>query len=143
MDSVQLAWAAGFVDGEGCFHIARQIYRTPRRRPTYVFRLSVAQSNREVLRHLQRILGEHGTIHAVKFRAGMTKQPYRLDYSGPHALAVVEKLFDFLVAKKREAEVVRSFREHCCVSQHPGPKGQHPHVWKQRERHYDELRRLK
>jgi len=41
--TVAIAWAAGFVDGEGCIHLAR-VQRTCGNRINYRLRLSVSQN---------------------------------------------------------------------------------------------------
>lgn len=139
-----LAWAAGLADGEGCFHIARQIYGDPRRRnrPTYVFRLTVAQSDHFVLQRFLRVLGVHGLIHARRWEPSMNRQPYVLCYSGRHAFDVVRLLYPHLVAKRTHAQVALAFERDGRVYEHRGPGGQDPAVWVVREWYYRKMRRM-
>lgn len=140
-----LAWAAGVVDGEGCLHIARQTYRDPRRRarPTYVFRPTVAQSDHHLLHHLHGVIGEHGYIHMRKRQRNMNKQPYVLDYSGPHAYAALRKLHPYLIGKRPEADVVFDFEREGRIHQRLGPGGQDAGIWEIRRRYYKKLQRMK
>lgn len=142
-DAVALAWAAGFVDGEGCIHIARQRYKSGSRRPTYQLRLSVAQSDRYVLEHFARVMGVGHQIYAKIMDARMNRQPYCLVYTGPRALAVIEMLVDYLVAKRREAELALAFRDTCRLCEHSGRRGQSEAIWEARREHYERMRALK
>jgi hypothetical protein len=56
----ELYWAAGFIEGEGCFS-------TYKRRITIDFRIVVSQVEIEPLIHLQNLFG--GTIHRIKRKA--------------------------------------------------------------------------
>lgn len=140
---VDLGWAAGFTDGEGCIQIARQVYTDPRRRPTYGLRLHVAQSDHATLRHLQEVVGVHSRIHPVKLRPGMTKQPYMLVYDGPHAAAALRRLAPLLVTKASQAAVALEFVDVCRVSERRGPQGQLPAIWALRHRYYKKLQSMK
>jgi hypothetical protein len=105
-----LAWAAGFADGEGCIHVARQIYRDPRRRPTYRLRFSIAQNNREVLEHFQRGLDiAAGALYASRRVVAHNRQMYTLNYDGRHAMLVILLLLPHLVRKRPEAEAATAF----------------------------------
>lgn len=142
-DAAALGWAAGFVDGEGCIHIARQRYKGGSRRPNYQLRLSVAQSDRYVLEHFAQVIGVAHRIYATSMDAGMNRQPYCLVYTGPRALAVIEMLADYFVAKRQEAELALEFRDTCRLSEHAGPQGQSEAIWEARHDYYERMRALK
>jgi hypothetical protein len=57
---LDIAWAAGFIDGEGCFSIYR---RRRRDRPTYLVGVSVSQVKREPLDRLQSLFGGKTYVH--------------------------------------------------------------------------------
>lgn len=104
------AWAAGFADGEGCIHIARQTYKPDAgRSTTYRLRFCITQNNREVLEHFLKGLGIHGRIYATRRTAGQNRQAYTLNYDGRHALALVSKLALLLVRERAEANVPCGF----------------------------------
>jgi len=137
-----LAYAAGFIDGEGCIHIARQ-----RRRGyttlSYRARLTVAQSNREILEHIREVLGEPAQLVKVRRTEIQNRQPYTLVWDGRHAGAALRKVLPHLRLKLPEARMLLRYLEECDVRVHPGPQGHAPEVWTRREKFYQKLRRLK
>lgn len=139
---VALAYAAGFIDGEGCIHIAKQ--QQPRRpRPTYRARLTVAQSHREALERLRDILGAPSYLGKVRRTVQQNRQAYVLVYDGRHAGEVLAKVLPHLFIKAIEAQVLLEYFEVCDVRVHPGPKGHDAGIWKAREYYYKKLQRLK
>ena len=103
MSETELAWAAGFFDGEGCSHVARST--KPNVSP-YV-RLAVAQKERGPLFRFQDAVGT-GTINGP-YGGGVS---YWSAGGRLQARAVMEKLWPYLsepkrdqyLAKKREAD---------------------------------------
>jgi len=140
--AISLSWAAGFVDGEGCLHLART--RQPgRKNPTYRPRIDVTQNNLEVLEVLREILGEDAGLYTNKRHESENRQTYSLIYDGVHALRVIAKLRPHLRRKHVEADVLLSYPERGWMGVHPGPRGYPPEVWIERERIYRKLRKLK
>ena len=131
--SGDIAWAAGFVDGEGCISLSKT--RQPgRKHPTYRPRFDLGQNNREVLVEVQEILGETAGLYVNKRRPGQNRQTYSLVYDGVHALRAVAKLRSELRRKHVEADELLSYPKRCWMGVHPGPKGYPPEVWIERER---------
>lgn len=95
-----LAWAAGFVDGEGCLQIARQRYRG---RPNPSFRplLAVTQNHRPTLQRLQQVLGGGGHICPMQQRPQNRRPIWLLQYFGRHAINALRLLRPYLVRKGR------------------------------------------
>ena len=137
-----LAYAAGFIDGEGCIHIARQ-RRRGRANVAYRARLTVAQSNREILEYLRDALGEPAHLAKLRRTESQNRQPYALVWDGRHAGAVLRKVLPHLRVKLHEARMLLRYLEECDVRVHPGPQGHAPEVWARREKFYKKLRRLK
>lgn len=138
------AWAAGFADGEGCIHIARQTYKPGAgRSATYRLRFCITQNNREVLEHFLKGLGIHGRIYATRRTAGQNRQGYTLNYDGRHALALISKLALLLVRKRAEAHVALRFWHEGQAGTRFGKKGLPPEVLRFREWCYRKLQRLK
>ena len=146
------AWAAGFVDGEGCIHLAKQRFkrrRCPRtrkwlrRRPTFRLRLSCTQNDYQVLAHLQSVLGPRGRIYACKRQNTSNRRTYTLNYDGDHALAAIKKVRPYLLRKDAEADVAIQYESSGWMGVHPGPKGYPEHVWAAREWAYRKLQKLK
>jgi hypothetical protein len=137
-----IEWAAGFLDGEGCIHIARQTYRG-KRSATYVLRVYIVQNNREVLEHFRDGVGIDARIYKVKRLTAHNKQVYTLNFQGKKALALIATLAPHLVRKREEAQVAMTYWVEGRVGFRPGPKGLPPELVATRERLYLKLRSLK
>ncbi len=140
---VELAWAAGFADGEACISLARQTYKDVRRRPTFRLRFDVVQNHREVLTTFQRCVGIAGRLYATRRTAKTNRQTYQLTYDGRTAYAVIRRLVPWLVRKKPEAQVAMAYFEFARPSWHPGRRGCPAELWRVRESYYTKLRRMK
>lgn len=141
--SLKLAWAAGFVDGEGCVSVVWQRFNTSNRRATMRIRLDVVQNDLQVLQHLQLILDEKSHINKLKRRVAHNRQIYTLGFDGAHALAAIAKLAPFLYRKKQQVEVLLAAIEPCWFGIHPGRGGYPLYVWDARERLVKKLQKLK
>lgn len=136
-----LEWAAGMLDGDGCIAVIRQPFRN--RRPIYRLIVSVVQNCRQTLEHFRRCVGVDGVIYDVKRKLEHNKQVYTLNYSGPKALLVIQRLRAYLVRKRPEALVAISFCLNGQISRRFGPRGVPPDVEAVRVTHYLKLRALK
>jgi hypothetical protein len=139
--SVDLAWAAGFVDGEGCISVVEQL--KPNQRSTHRVRFQVAQNNLPVLEHLNAVLGGMGRIYSMRRTAAHNRQMYMLLLDGWKAVAVVAKLAPYLVRKKQEAEVLLEGLSECWFGIYSGPTGFPEHVYAARRRLERKLQKLK
>lgn len=143
LSMVDLAWAAGFMDGEGCISIARQTYTDPTRRDTFRLRVDISQNNLKVLRYFEKSVGVQGRLYEVKRSGSQNRDSYHLSYDGDRGFKVIERLLPFLQRKQHEAEAVLEFRNTCELNRHFGPKGCPERIWKLRERFYRKLQALK
>ena len=137
-----LCWAAGFVDGEGCIHLAR-VQRTCGNRINYRLRLTVTQNCPVTLEHLRGLLGATGYLTKLRRKLQHNKQIYNLTYDGRNAHHVIAMLAPHLVRKRLEAQIALDFYAHGQPGLHPGPKGTPKELWDFRRRCYDKLRKLK
>lgn len=103
-----LAWAAGFIDGEGCIHIAKQRYRS-KRADTYRLGVHVTQNDRSVLESLCDSVGIRAPIYEVKLASNHRKQCYTLNFSGKSALRLLTLLKSYFRRKHREAQAALDF----------------------------------
>lgn len=138
-----LAWAAGFVDGEGCISICKQRYQDPRRKLTYRLCLSITQNNLEVLEHLRDGLGITDCIYKVKRKPQHNRQVYALNFNGKCALAVIIALYPYLIRKQPEAQTAIDFWRHGQCGKHPGPRGWSASVNAFRESCFKKMKALK
>lgn len=105
MNKIELAWAAGFFDGEGCTYVTRQ-YDRPR---SLRFCMSVTQVDREVLDRFQRAL-----------QLGSVRGPFKTDYAsqrsikprwvwratGNTARTAIDRLWPYLSTVKRDQALI-------------------------------------
>ena len=103
-----LAWAAGFIDGEGCIHIAKQRYRG-KRADTYRLGVHVTQNDRGVLESLCEAVGIRAPIYEVRRAHNHRKQCYTLNFSGKSALRLLTLLGSYFRRKHREAQAALDF----------------------------------
>ena len=103
------AYLAGFVDGEGCFTIS--VYNPPSDRGAaagrWDCRLSVYNSNLDILRHFQEYFG--GFIQ-VRDRSNGGERNWRaagqIVWTGKLFAVVAKAILPYLVVKKEQAELV-------------------------------------
>lgn len=142
MSTFSIEWAAGFLDGEGCVHIARQTYRGTRR-DTFRLRVYIVQNNREVLEHFRDGVGIDARLYKVRRTAQHNKQVYTLNFEGKKAMALIALLMPHLIRKREEAQTAWAYWFDGKVGMRPGPKGLPPEIAALRERLYFKLRSLK
>jgi hypothetical protein len=98
-----LAWAAGFIDGDGYIGITRTDKRN-RDVPEYYLKLRAGQKFRKPLNHLQALFG-CGYV-------GYSTRPHSEWNVNHHESAKVLRLIlPYLIVKKREAELALDFYE--------------------------------
>ncbi len=95
----ELAWAAGFLDGEGNFGCSRLKRKFT---TSYVFNITAMQIDRRPLDRLASILG--GSVTGPYKSSGLgTKMPYSWTVGGfPRGQAVVAAMWSFMSEPKQE-----------------------------------------
>ena len=139
---VTLAYCAGLFDGDGCIIISKQ-HQFGRKNPTYRLCLSLIQNCFKTVRHFRSEVGLPACLVEVKRTTQHNRQIWDLRYDGRHALQALQLLQPYLVRKAIEAEVAQEFWDACSMGVLPGPRGLDLEVWRERERYYRKLRRLK
>lgn len=139
---LQLAWAAGFLDGEGCIHIAKQRYRTERA-DTYRLGVHVTQNDLAVLEHFRKVVGIDAPIHRVKRAPNHRRQCYTLNFTGHRAHALLTLLLRFLERKRTEAQAALDFWTNGRVGARFGGSGMDPSLAAVREHYFHLLKQLK
>lgn len=139
---VRLAWAAGFLDGEGCIHIAKQRYRT-NRSDTYRLGVHVTQNDRTVLERFREAVGIDAPIYRVKLAKNHRRQCFTLNFSGRSALALLTLLLEFLERKHDEAQAALNFWVNGRVGERFGARGLDPALVAVREHYFHLLKQLK
>jgi LAGLIDADG endonuclease len=103
---LERAWAAGLLDGEGCFSITSCTNkRKLHLRPVFSACITVSMVRAEAITKLQQVVG--GTL-------GRTRDEYGAIYQwrayGSKARAICEMLLPYLVLKRRQAELIVAFQ---------------------------------
>lgn len=121
VDVRDLHWAAGFLEGEGCFHFSKAKH----------LQVSVAQVNKEPLDRLRRVFGG-GSIYL--HRHDKEDHPnwnaiYRLSFVGNRAAGICMTLFPMMTIKRQgqirvalngwKAKRVKGIYAHKCTNGHP------------------------
>jgi hypothetical protein len=142
LNQVGYAWAAGFLDGEGCVSLAR-VRRDCGNRVNYRVRVNLVQNCIETLKTFRDYAGENCVLSQLPHRESYSRPIYQLIFDGSHAYKLLKKLRPFLVRKGAEADVVFEYYSVGQPTRHFGRKGVPSDIWRARERCYDALRCLK
>lgn len=113
MSATDLAWIAGFFDGEGHCGLSL-LHSVKAMNQGYSPNVTIANTSREILMTIYRIVGLGQLRDTVKATA-VAKRSYRLDFPIPHQLKFLKLILPFLKLKKRQAELVIEYHETCKV----------------------------
>ena len=111
VQSTDLAWAAGFFDGEGTVGCRG-------RERAFRLELSVAQKNREELEHFKWCVGDIGRVREDR-EPKRKISIFRWSASAREAAIVLRLLLPYLVGKREQAVIALRIREMCPGSGHP------------------------
>lgn len=103
------AWAAGFLDGDGCISIKKGGDRGD-----FHLKVDISQNNERVLRDFENAVGIPGGLYE-KNSDWATKQMYTLLYASDTARKVLDVVEPYLVRKKVEAALARRFNRECYI----------------------------
>ncbi len=101
-----LAWAAGFIDGEGCISISGSVH-PGKVSPYHQLRLGVVNTDKTAIEELKRIFSL-GSI-SRKERKGHYKPIYRWNVADYNAAKVLTGILPYLRVKKAEARIALDF----------------------------------
>lgn len=104
LSAEQLAYIAGFFDGEGCVHIGGR-----RHNSSYNLEVSASNTDKAVLDMLQLCFG--GRIDTVKKTKSHYKQCYKWRAVSTQAKDFLSNIKLFLTVKKQQAEIAIAFQE--------------------------------
>ncbi len=100
LTQVQLAYIAGFIEGDGCFYISR--YFGKQSGYVYEYRLAAYNTNEKIMLWFKENIG--GWYRKVN-TSTRWKKPFHWNIKNQEAIILVESLFPYLVARKEEAEL--------------------------------------
>lgn len=107
MDNIELAYIAGFFDGEGCIYVVKMVGN---KNPGYSLKLEINQrlDNDSILYYIQSKFG--GNIHHKRPSFNSNRHT-RWSIHGDLAIAVLKQLLPYLKIKKLQAEVAISYND--------------------------------
>ncbi len=111
MDNMELAYIAGFFDGEGCIYVVKMFKNAfEKGNPGYSLKLEIPQrsDNSGILYYIQSKFG--GNIHHKKPTFNSNAHS-RWSIHGDQAIVVLVQLLPYLKLKKLQAEVAISYSE--------------------------------
>lgn len=118
MDDIQLAWAAGLLDGEGSFSIKRVTRNGVVHYQLWlVCGMAHIEPNERAIRELHSLFDGHVGIHTSK---GNRLNTITWTVVSQKALVCLERVAPYLRVKKRQAELLIEFQR-TCISR-TGPK---------------------
>lgn len=95
----EFAWAAGFIEADGCIHLSHYDSKSATR-----VDVIVVQKDRRPIDRLQRIFDDHSTVGVVT-RRGRAATYYRVVFSGERAAKVLTAILPYLDHKREQAEI--------------------------------------
>ena len=140
-NEIDIAWAAGFIDGEGCLRIAKHA-NAGGVNPIYHLHLAISQNRRETLEHCQTIIGVQSSICRFPDRESFRRPVFLLTYLCANARDALTLLQPYLVRKKAEAMLALEFALRLQVLR----SGRTPHTPEEiaiREEYYRRMKELK
>ena len=104
MNEVEYAWAAGFLDGEGCFFLTRKGQGCDE--TTRTAGVHASQMRKTPLEKLSFIFGGEVRIMRINDKGNAI---YQWTRTGTTAIPVIEALLPYLIGKRDEAEAVLDY----------------------------------
>lgn len=108
MKKTEIAYLAGFFDGEGCVAIGKQ-KKSDDRNPTYALRVSISSSNVWIVHKIQFAFG--GSIYVKLRTKGHNLDCWQWCVSGPKAMEFLKFILPYLHLKKPQAEIAIQFQK--------------------------------
>ena len=139
---LQIAWAAGIFDGDGCVIISNTL-QPGRKNRTYRLTLSFVQNCYRTIENFRDILALPNFLAKIRRTKKHNRQVYDLRYDGRHAVAALKLMRPYLVRKSMEGEVALEFWIDGCMGVLPGRNGIPQDVWETRARFCKKMKKLK
>lgn len=102
------AWAAGFIDGEGCVRIAKNVSHG-RVNPIYHVEMAISQNRLDALEHCQKVIGVKSSICRFPDRESFRRPVFLLTYLCANARNALTLLLPYFIRKQAEARLALEF----------------------------------
>lgn len=99
MNTHEIAWAAGIIDGEGCIMIVNN--------PYHHVEVIVGMTHKPTIENLVKLFG--GNVHKRKKYSIIHKQAWIWKLQGPKAVLFLEKILKYTITKKEEIKLAILF----------------------------------
>jgi len=139
LDEAQAAYLAGLIDGEGTIGLWG-IKPSARRRAVLVPHLEIGNTNRDLIDWLVRIT-QNGRIVLNREIEGC-KRCYKWQLAPRQVALILPQVLPYLIAKRRQGEVVARFLELQAQGRQEGGRGVLDRDWPEVEALYREIRTL-
>jgi hypothetical protein len=110
MKPEELAYMAGFIDGEGAFLINRRIHRSKDKQLEwlgYSAYIDIGNNNKEVMDWMKQVVNNSSAVYYYHPSKG--KMSYRMRIPGKLAMRLTTELLPYLIVKKEAAKVFLKF----------------------------------
>ena len=135
---VELAWAAGFIDGEGSIRATKNSHNSD----AVVLRVQVAQVDPRPLQALVDMFG--GSVTGPYFHKNVKhRKYYAYARVGSNAVTLLRQILPYLKTKQEEAQLGIDFWEYNQTVKNPGRRGTSPEVQERRNSFVTELKEMK
>jgi hypothetical protein len=136
LPEIERAYLAGFIDGEGCIQIGRNLPRGKSKNLSYYLAVSVSNTNEAIINYLQSTFG--GAVGNMKRKVNH-RPCQNWIIRGHRARALLEMILPYLRQKKTEAELAIAFQREI----KPGSTELTQEILDKREWYRQEVFRLK
>lgn len=134
---LELAWAAGFIDGEGSIHIRIDNSRT---NPKYTLIVTVTNTHEESIARIKTIFEGCGTTPDIKMRSGNKKKVYRFTSSCNGAYNILKLIAPYVVVKRKQVDLGIEFQLQPYINM--GSIGQPPEYYDKQKEYYQKMHEL-
>jgi LAGLIDADG endonuclease len=109
ISKTEIAYLAGFVDGEGCLAINKRLHKNKIGSWIgYSAYIDLTSTNKEVMEYIRSKFGITSNVY-VSILKGNRKIAFRLRINKMQSQELIEKMYPFLIIKKAQAEVFIQF----------------------------------
>lgn len=105
-----LAWLAGFVDGEGCITVLKMVINGHVEwNPSFQLRLEISTTHYDTMKFIHARFG--GWLSKKKKKEGR-KQVWKWFVSGTVAVSILESIYPYLKTKRLQAETAFEYKKY-------------------------------
>lgn len=109
MNDIDLAYAAGLIDGEGCIQIIKHTDKNCRRGYKWWLNVTVSMCDREAVDFLRSCFG--GCIYTPKRLTIKNREIYRWSITTRQAGEFLDQILPYLIVKKELANIAVKFQQ--------------------------------